>query len=99
MKWVFISLVTISCSVNAQVALTIIKSSAVDIKKLKNISYNIYNETKYGTSSADITIQRDQMHAIFDVSSLKVTGIALDDQGSRQFQFSYDGNSFFFIDP
>lgn len=93
-----IILLSIPAYTFSQSGLEILQSSAQKIKNLKNISYNIYTENRMEKVTADVTIQRDRDFPVFEVARIKVAGLAINDQGSKQISFSYNGKNFDFID-
>jgi peroxiredoxin len=81
-----------------QTGIEIIKVSAEKIKELKNITYNIYSENAYEKITADVTIERGNDLPIFETGKIRVNGIAINNAGSKQISYSYNGVSFDFID-
>jgi peroxiredoxin len=98
MKWVIYSFLLITVAAKAQTGKEIFVASAAKIASLKNISYNIYTEGSAEKITADVTIARGGNSAVFDGSRIKVSGLAIDDAGSKQISYSYDGSSFTFAD-
>lgn len=93
----FLILLFLPAELFCQSGFEIIKSSASKIKTIQNISYNIYEKNQESNISADITIERRSDLPIFD-AKLKVNGIVINNSGSNYIQFSYDGQSFDFMD-
>lgn len=80
-----------------QSGLEIIMSSNERIKKLKTISYNIYDENTIEKVTADVTIQRGEDIPVLE-AKVKVNGIVMSNAGSKQISFSFNGQCFDFID-
>lgn len=80
-----------------QSGIEIIMSSNERIKKLKTISYNIYDENTIDKVTADVTIQRGDDIPVLE-AKVKVNGIVMSNAGSKQISFSFNGQSFDFID-
>src|ERR1044072_9180111 len=94
---IFLLLLVPHC-LQAQTGIAIMKASASKIRAMKSITYNIYYENNaQEKQSADITIKRTNDLPIFETGLIKATGIALDNNGSKQFAFAYNGTSFDFI--
>ncbi len=81
----------------SQTGLEIIKTSNERIKKMKTISYNIYDENSMEKVTADVTIQRGDDIPVLE-AKVKVNGIVMGKDGSKQISFSFNGQSFDFID-
>ncbi|MBN8674311.1 MAG: TlpA family protein disulfide reductase [Chitinophagales bacterium] len=80
-----------------QSGLEIIMASNERIKNLKTISYNIYDENTIEKVTADVTIQRGEDIPVLE-AKVKVNGIVMSNAGSKQISFSFNGQSFDFID-
>src|SRR5690242_18098164 len=98
MKWIIPFFLLLAVTAKAQTGKEIFVASATKIASLKNISYNIYTEESSEKITADVTIERGGHSAVFDGSRIRVSGLAIDDAGSKQITYSYDGFSFAFAD-
>lgn len=76
----------------------LLKRSAANIKALTSISYNIYAEQFGEKITADVTINRKSTFPIFEISQVKLSGLAMNEEGSRQVSFASDGNSLEYFD-
>jgi peroxiredoxin len=76
----------------------IIKHSADSLKKLKSARYHIYSEEYGNTITADIIVNRKKEYPVFGVAQIKVTGVAVNDEGSSQISWTSNGKSFEFFD-
>jgi len=92
-------LLSLACTVaQAQTGQDIFKQSGEKIKALKSVSYNIYAD-QYGEKiTADVLINRKKPYPIFEISQVKLSGIVMNDEGSKQISFASDGSRLEFID-
>lgn len=98
MKYI-LSLLMISClHTNGQTAKEVLEKSSYRIKNLKDVAYNIYYENAEEKVTADVVIKRGADLPIFEVGKIKVSGLAISNEGSKQITFAYNGSSFDFID-
>src|SRR5438045_1229294 len=70
----------------------ILRKSAAACKALSSINYEVYSENFAGKITADITIRHLNMEKespVFGISQLKVSGIALNNEGSTQVSFAF----------
>lgn len=97
MRIVIITLLLLPIIVFGQSGLEIIKASNEKIKNLKSINYNIYDENIMEKVNADVTIERGNDITVLG-AKIKVGGIAMNNQESKQISFSFNGDNFDFID-
>src|SRR5438034_10402771 len=76
----------------------IFKQSADRLRKLRSITYNIYSQGFGSTQSADIIVNRKKEYPVFGMAQIKVTGIEMNNEGSSQISWAYDGKRFEFLD-
>ena len=99
MRLIVLTGILFSLTTHAQTGLEILKKSADKIKGLKTIRYNIYSDGYFGKATADVSISRGNKELpIFEIAKLKIKGMAIDDNGSREINLSFNGNTFDFLD-
>src|ERR1043165_4576012 len=76
----------------------IFNQSADSLKKLKSITYNIYSQGYGSTQTADIIVNRKKEYPVFGMAQIKVTGIEMNNEGSSQISWAYDGKKLEFLD-
>jgi peroxiredoxin len=76
----------------------LLKKSAANIKALTSLAYNIYAEQFGEKINADVAITRKSAFPIFEISQVKLSGIAMTDEGSRQVSFASDGSTLEYFD-
>jgi thiol-disulfide isomerase/thioredoxin len=99
MKWMLIIFSFLFFQAKAQTGMEILNRTLERIKRLKDITYNIYSEMGNEKITANVVIKRGPPLPIFDYAMIKVSGIAVGDTGSRQINFAYNGSSFDFVNP
>lgn len=97
MKSLF-ALTLFSITAYGQVESDILIKAAESIKKLKSIKYTVVEQNRHENISADVTLMRDKPYPLFGISRIKVIGIAINDHGSEQIQFTSNGTSFQYYD-
>jgi peroxiredoxin len=81
----------------AQTGEDIMKQSAAKISKLTTLSYSIYAEEYGEKMTADVLINRKDSFPVFEMAQIKLNGIVIGSEGSRQISFASDGNSFEYL--
>lgn len=99
MKYTALIATFICLHANAQTGNEILQACRDRIIKLRSISYNIYYENAYEKTTADVLIKKGNEFPIFETAMIKLSGLSINDKGSKQVTFSYNGSSFDFIDP
>lgn len=98
MRYLFVLLLLNLQSI-AQTGTEILQKSDEKIRTLKAISYNIYSETKYEKVTADVVIKRGNDLPVFETGMIRLSGLSIDNDGSKQITFACNGSGFDFIDP
>ncbi len=97
LKFLPIALLISTISI-AQDPVAILKAAADTITKIQSISYNNYLKSQYEQVTADVTIKRESNSGLFEGSAIKISGIAIGEEGSKQISFAYDGEYLDFFD-
>jgi peroxiredoxin len=77
---------------------SVLQKSAAACKELKSVNYEVYVEDFAGKVTADIVINRVKDFPLYGISQVKVSGLALKDDGSEQVSYAYNGEKFEFMD-
>jgi len=78
----------------------IIEKSNHEIKDLRSVHLNCYFESSYfGQVSSEVFISKAAASPVFGNSRIKMTGVAMTQEGSKAISIAYNGTVFSYLDP